>query len=283
MNFKPGTNNSKQLYSDDGFSTTATESWFKVKVQLLLSYIQSFTVNVSGKADEIVFVDLFSGSGLYSVGHQKEIFQGTCLASLDADLPISKWIFCEQEADQAKALKIRVNKYHRGKNVVIFDSPLDELIDKFRSYIPPSKGGHKVAVLCVIDPFSVEIPFAMIDKLAALNFSFLMPFTFMMNDRLNYRYYLHENSEKFKRYAGAANFDRMKGVESNEQFYRRLVRLYQNNMLVTGLNSALSTHKLESKLMDLPAYSIGFFSRQFSTRAIQEDIKVSEHLQFELF
>ncbi|MEO7992232.1 MAG: hypothetical protein ABI663_21970, partial [Chryseolinea sp.] len=88
MNFKPGTNNSKQLYTDDGFSITATESWFKVKVQLLLSYIQSFTVNVSGKADEIVFVDLFSGSGLYSIGHQKEIFQGTCLASLDADLPI---------------------------------------------------------------------------------------------------------------------------------------------------------------------------------------------------
>jgi three-Cys-motif partner protein len=280
---KSETSNSKQLYIDDGFSITATESWFKVKVQLLLSYIQSFTVNVSGKADEVVFVDLFSGSGLYSVGHQKEIFQGVCLASLDADLPVNKWIFCEQEADQAKALRIRVNKYHRGKNVVIFDSPLEELIDKFRSYIPPSKGGHKVAVLCLVDPFSVEIPFATIDKLTALGFSFLMPFTFMVNDRLNYRYYLHENSEKFRRYIGGSNFDRMKGVESNEQFYKRLVRLYQNNMLVTGLNSAVSTHKLDSKLMALPAYSIGFFSKHFSTRAIQEDIKVSEHLQFELF
>jgi hypothetical protein len=167
--------------------------------------------------------------------------------------------------------------------VVIFDSPLDELMDKFRSYIPPSKVGHKVAVLCLVDPFSVEIPFTMIDKLAALGFSFLMPFTFMVNDRLNYRYYLHEHSEKFKKYMGAGNFERMKEVESNEQFYKRLVRLYQNSMMVTGLNSAVSVHKLDSKLMNLPAYSIGFFSRHFSTRAIQEDIKVSEHLQFELF
>jgi three-Cys-motif partner protein len=283
LNFKPGTNNSKQLYSDDGFSITAAEPWFKVKVQLLRSYIQSFIVTVSAKADEVVFVDLFSGSGLYSVGHQKEIFKGTCLASLDADLPIAKWIFCEQDSDQAKALKIRVNKYHRGKNVVIFDSPLDELIDKFRSYIPASKGGHRVAVLCLVDPFSVDIPFATIDKLAGLGFSFLMPFTFMVNDRLNYQYYLHENSEKFKKYIGPANFERMKGVVSNEQFYKRLVRLYQNNMLVTGLNSAVSVHKLESKLMNLQSYSIGFFSRHFSTRAIQQDIKVSEHLQFELF
>lgn len=233
--------------------------------------------------DEIVFVDLFSGSGLYSVGHQKEIFQGACLASLAAGLPISKWIFCEQDAEQSKALKIRVNKYHRGKNVVIFDSPPEELIDKFRSYIPPSKGNYKVAVLCLVDPFSVEIPFATIDKLAGLGFSFLMPFTFMVNDRLNYRYYLDENSEKFKKYIGEGNFQRMKDVESNEQFYKRLMRLYQNSMMVTGLNSAVSVHKLESKLMDLPAYSIGFFSKHFSTRAIQEDIKVSEHLQFELF
>jgi len=282
LNLKPQTSNSK-LFPDDGFSITATEQWFKVKVQLLLSYIQSFTVNVSGKADEIVFVDLFSGSGFYSVGHQKEIFQGTCLAALEADLPITKWIFCEQEADQTKALKIRVNKYYRGKNVVIFDSPLDELIDKFRSYIPPSKGGYKVAVLCLVDPFSVEVPFAAIDKLASLGFSFLMPFTFMVNDRFNHRYYLHENPEKFKRFVGAGNFERMSSVESNEQLYKRLVRLYQNSMLVMGLNSAVSVHKLESKLMNLPAYSIGFFSKQFSTRTIQEDIRVSEHLQFELF
>jgi hypothetical protein len=109
LNLKPQTLNSK-LFPDDGFSITATEPWFKVKVQLLLSYIQSFTLHVSAKADEVVFVDLFSGSGLYSIGHQKEIFQGACLASLAADLPITKWIFCEQDAEQSKALKIRVNK-----------------------------------------------------------------------------------------------------------------------------------------------------------------------------
>ncbi len=277
------TANTKQLYNDDGLSITATEPWFKVKVQLLVSYIQSFTINVSDKVDDIVFVDLFSGSGLYSVGHQKEIFQGTCLASLSSEIPITKWIFCERDVEQANALKIRVNKYHREKNVVILDSPLDELVDKFRSYIPPSKAGHKVAVVCLIDPFSVDIPFATIDKLTSLGFSFLMPFTFMINNRLNHRYYLHENPEKFKRYVGTGNFERLQSVESNEQFYKRLVRLYQNSMLVTGLNSAISTHKLDSKLMDLPAYSIGFFSRHFSSRAIQADIKVSEHLQFELF
>jgi hypothetical protein len=36
-------------------------------------------------------------------------------------------------------------------------------------------------------------------------------------------------------------------------------------------------------LMELPAFHIGFFSKQLSAQAIQRDVKVSEHLQFGLF
>jgi hypothetical protein len=35
--------------------------------------------------------------------------------------------------------------------------------------------------------------------------------------------------------------------------------------------------------MQLPAYYIGFFSRQLSAKAIQAEVKASDHLQFELF
>jgi hypothetical protein len=59
--------------------------------------------------------------------------------------------------------------------------------------------------------------------------------------------------------------------------------MYQSNMLVMGLNAALSSHQLDSRLMELPAFHIGFFSKQLSAQAIQRDVKVSEHLQFGLF
>jgi hypothetical protein len=50
-------------FQSDGLSVTATESWFKVKVQLIQSYLQAFIMNALPKADEIIFVDLISGKG----------------------------------------------------------------------------------------------------------------------------------------------------------------------------------------------------------------------------
>jgi len=240
-------------------------------------------MNVSTRADQIIFVDLFSGSGLYSIGFQKEIFPGASFASLSSDLPITQWILCERDDESLKLLHRRVDHMFHRKNVVILDLELSQLIDKFRRVIPPSRRGHNVAVFCLVDPFNFEIPLATIDALAALGFSFLMPFNFVINGRQDYHHYLREHPERLLRYLGINNLERMTGVRSNIQFYKRLVRMYQNRMLVMGLSSALSVHKTQSRLMELPAYYIGFFSRQFSAKSIQEDANLNGQLQIELY
>jgi len=269
-------------FQDDGFVTTAAEPWFKVKVQLIQQYFHSFVTNVSGKADDIVFVDLFSGSGLYSIGHKRELFAATCLASLQTELPVTKWVFCEHSPENAKALKVRVNKYFRGKNVVIFESKPDQAIDKFRSYVPQSKGSYKVAVFCVVDPFSIDIPMATICALNDMGFSFLMPFTFSLNTRLDYRFYIKEQKDRLSKYLGGFD-DKFKEAKSNHEFYKRLVRTQQNNMLMLGLNTSLSVHKLDSGLMEMPYYYTGFFSKQLSPKIVQQEVLAESHHQFELF
>jgi three-Cys-motif partner protein len=269
-------------FQDDGFITTAAEPWFKVKVQLIQQYFQSFVTNVSGKVDDIIFVDLFSGSGLYSIGHKKELFAATCLASLQTDLPISKWIFCEHSSENAKALKIRVNKYFRGKNVVIFETRPDQAIDKFRSYVPRSKGGYKVAVFCVVDPFSIDIPFATIDSLHDLGFSFLIPYDFSLNNRVDYRFYMKEQKDRLAKYLGGMHA-RFKDIRSNHDFYKRVVRAHQNNLLMLGLNTSLSVHKLDSGLMEMPYYYIGFASRQLSPKIVRQEVLTEGYHQFQLF
>ena len=105
-------------FQSDGLSITAAEPWFKVKVQLIQSYLQAFIMNALPKADEIIFVDLFSGSGLFSAGHQKEVFPGSSLASLSSESPFQKWVFCESDAEQAQVLDKRVKKNFPDKNVV---------------------------------------------------------------------------------------------------------------------------------------------------------------------
>ncbi len=240
-------------------------------------------MNASPKSDELIFIDLFAGSGLYSAGHQKEVFPGSSLAALSSNLPFQKWIFCESDPEQAAALDKRVRKKFPQKYVEVYNVREDEIIQTINSAIPVSKSGSRIAVFCLIDPFSLIFSLETVDRIAALGVSLLIPFTFPLNARLDCRHYCDEQADLIRKFLGANNFERLSTLDSNIHFYRKLVQLYQTNLLVKGLNCALSSHKLDSKLMALPAYTMGFFSRQFSAQSVQRDVNVSEHLQFELF
>jgi three-Cys-motif partner protein len=270
-------------FPDDGFSVTAAEPWIKGKIQIIKQYLHSFASSLAGKVDEIVFIDLYAGSGIYSLGTRKELFAASSLMALSLEVPITKFIFCDLDKEQLSILKIRVNKYFRGKNVLLLEGKPEELIQKFSHYVPRSKGSFKVAVFCLCDSFSLDLHFDTVSRLSEQGFNFLIPFSFAINDRLDYRFHLKEN--KLRKFLnGPGDIDRVShDMNNNFQFYKRLVQIYQNNMLALGYNLSLSTHKADSGLMELPTYQIGFFSKQVSTKAIQQDVEATRHTQFELF
>jgi three-Cys-motif partner protein len=276
---------SQQIFPDDGFSVTAAEPWIKAKTSIIQQYVSSFAGTLAGKVDDIVFIDLFAGNGMFSLGARSQLFAAPPLMALSLEVPITKFIFCEREEEQLRILKIRVNKHFKGKNVLLLNGKPKDVISKFTHYVPRSKGAYKVAVFCLCDSFSFDLPFDTIMQLADQGFNFLIPFTFALNDRLNYKFYLKENREKLKTFlAGEEDVKRLeKGLDSNYQFYKRLVQIYQSNMLALGYNLSVSTHKADSGLMELPAYQIGFFSKQISTKTIQQDVEATRHQQFELF
>jgi len=272
------------VFPDDGFVTTAAEPWFKGKVQRIQQYLQAFIANLAPLVNEVIVVDLFAGSGLYSIGHQKEKFASTALASLGSEGLISKWIFCERDPENARVLKIRVKRYFKDRTVFIFDDPLDKLPEKLAYYIPKSNTGYRVAVFCVVDSFSIEVPFSLLDKLQQLGLSFVIPFTFCINEQHNYRFYLEHQREKLRRFMGGfQDAELLDKSQNNVEFYKRLVQLYQNNMLVIGLNSSLTAQKLDSGLMELPLYYIGLFSKHPVVKTIQRDIQDHAHQQISLF
>ena len=272
------------IFQDDGLAVTAAEPWIKGKISIIERYLTSFVGSVAGRADSIVFIDLFAGNGIYSLGARKDLFFAPSLGSLSLGLPISKYIFCEQDHQQAHLLKVRVNKYFRGKNVVLLEGRPEDLIEKFKVYVPASDSKNRVAVFCVADPFTLDLDFAALTKLADLGFNFLIPFTFVLNDRLNYKHYLKTARARLDKYLGIVpGNDKLESIESNAQFYKRMVQIYDSNMLALGLNTSITTHKVDSGLIELPAYSIGFFSKKFSTKAIENDVRSMRHLQFDLF
>jgi len=272
------------LFPDDGLPSIAAEPWVKHKVKVISQYLASFAGQLAGKVDDIIFVDLYAGNGLYSMGARRELFPSSALTSLLLDIPISRFVFCEYDIDRLNTLKIRVNKYFRNRNVILLDGKPEDVISRLDLYVPPSKGGYKSAVICLFDAFSLETPFSAIQKLSEKGFSFLVPFTFALNDRINYEFYLVENRERLKKFLGTDKLDRLeKGVDSNLTFYKRMVMIYQNNLLGMGFNGSTSAHKIDSGLMELPLYYMGFYSQNLATRDIQEAVEATHRVQFDLF
>ena len=270
---------------DDGFSVTAAEPWIKRKISIIQQYLTSYVGTIAGKADEIIFIDLFAGNGIYSLGTRTDLFAATSLMALAQDLPITKFILCDKEEAPLNSLKVRVNKYFRDKNVLLLNGRPEELPQKFNLYVPKRKRGYRVVVFCVVDPFSLDFSFNTIAQLADRGFDFLIPFTFVLNDRLNDRYYLREAGDKLQRFIGGNTDIKRFGSEvyNIQSFYKKLVQVYENNMLAMGYNTSLSSHRLDSGLMELTSYQIGFFSKQFSTKAIQQNVEATLHVQFDLF
>ncbi|HZY78140.1 MAG TPA: three-Cys-motif partner protein TcmP [Cyclobacteriaceae bacterium] len=272
------------LFPDDSLPSTAAESWVRHKVETIAQYLSSFASQLAGKVDDIIFVDLYAGNGLYSIGARKELFASAALKSLSLEVPISKFIFCEKDGDRLGTLKIRVNKYFRNRHIILLDGKPEDIVSRLDLYVPPTRGNYKSAVICLCDPFSLEMPFDCIRALAEKNFSFLIPFTFALNDRVNYEFYLVDNRERLKKFMGADNLDRIeKDVDSNWVFYKKLVQIYQGNLLSMGFNAATSVHKIDSGLMELPVYYTGFYSRNVSAQDIQEDVESTHNVQFDLF
>ena len=272
-------------FPDDGFSVTAAEPWIKVKISIIQQYLTSYVGTIGGKVDEIIFIDLFAGNGIYSLGARTDLFAATSLMALSQNLPITKYILCDKDEDQLRSLKVRVNKYFRNKNVLLLHGRPEDLPQKFGMYVPKRKRGYRVAVLCVIDPFSLDFAFETLAQLADQGFDLLIPFTFVLNDRLNDCYYMREANDKLKRFIGdqtdIKRFERE--VFNNQSFYKKLVQVYESNLLARGFNTSLSSHRLDSGLMELGSYQIGFFSKQFSTKSIQQNVESTRYVQFDLF
>ncbi len=272
-------------FTDDGLHITAAEPWIKGKVGIIQQYLHTLVETFEGKIDELVFVDLFAGSGIYSLGTRNDLFLSPPLQALSANVPVTKFILCEKDADQVRTLKIRINKHFRGRNVLLLEGRPETLHDKFDYFIPRSKGTFKVAVFCLCDSFALDLNFETIKHLAQSGVNFLIPFSFPLNDRLSYKYYLKEGKDKLQSFLNGGEDLKQLGstVESNLQFYKRLIRIYQANMLSLGYTLSISTHKLDSGLMELSSYQIGLFSKQVSVRAVQNKVEATRHVQFDLF
>ncbi len=272
-------------FADDGLAITTVEPWARQKINLVKQYLTAFVAIVEDQVDEIIVVDLYARNGLCCLGTRDIIFPGISLMALQQPLAIHKYVFCESDAEQFRHLKIRINKYFKQKNIVLLEGKPGDLLEKIKLYVPAWRKDHRVAVFCLADAFSLEPDIHLVRNLGGYGFTFLIPLTFHLNAALDFRFYLHHEATKVKRFAGEDDLQKVlgKNMRSNSQFYKRLVRWYEEQTRAHGMQTAAGYHKMDSGLMEMPAYAMLLFSARYPAKTIQAAVMDNKALQFCLF
>ncbi len=270
---------------DDGLAVTTAEPWVRNKMELIRQHLKAFISTLVGDVDEIVFVDLYSRNGLFCLGAKSEIFAGVPIMALQLDLPISKYVLCEEDPEQFRILKIRVNKYFKDKNVILLNGKSQDLIDRIKLYVPEPRKNHKVATICVADAFGLEPGLELIHQLGLHGFSFIVPLTFHLGNKLNYKFYMGPERGKLTTFLGyLSDAERAEWKsDSNSLFYKQLVQRWKSRLQGMGLNISCATQRLDSGLMEIPTYQLGLITTRYSARNIQMEALAGNQIQFALF
>lgn len=262
---------------NDGFAIPEIEQWNLEKYRLIGKYIETFTENRREKSEDMIYVDLTAGSGVNRIKETGELVLGSPLIALSNPIAFSKYIFCERETELVQALKIRINKQFRRKNVVIFGRDVNIMTDKFSFYIPKATDKYKISGICLIDAFSMNIHFEAIKALAELGMNFLLVLSMPMNDYQNYHHYNTEEKENLEKFMGAS-FDQLEGLKEttdNELYFRHLVKNYKNQIEKLGYKTTGSFQPMTSNEMQLPLYYLGYFAQNHSAEKMWKEVQKS--------
>ncbi len=273
--------------SNDGFAIREIEKWNVEKYRLIGKYIETFTQSMRERSEDMIYVDLTAGSGINKIKETDDLILGSPLIALSNPIAFSKYIFCERETELVQALKIRINKQFRRKNVVIFGRDVNLMTDKFSFYIPKNNGKYKVSGICLIDAFSMNIHFEAIKALAELGMNFLLVFSMPFNEYQNHDYYKTEGKDTLEKFMGkpVGELEGLQDATTNELYFRYLVKNYKTSIESLGYKATGSFQPISSTEMDLPFYYLGYFAQNHSAEKMWKEVQKStaSRAQFNLF
>ena len=269
---------------DDGFSAEEAGSWTLRKNQIIHQYLKAFTGTMKRKFNYLVFLDLFSGSGLKRIGNSQYTY-GSPVLAMDDTNGFSKHIFCEQNSENADALRVRMNKYFRHKNVVVFNGNPNTMIDRLEYYIPGSSTRYKVSTICLIDPFSMDIDFETVKVLADLGVNFLIIISLPWTKKDYFKICINEERELLNSFLGMpwSQVSDNEDVSSDKVFFRTLVKNYHQKLRRLGYMAEGTFHKMESSNLSIPFFFTGYYYNTFGIRKVNSEALMKVANQIRLF
>jgi len=217
------------------------------------------------KWDELVYIELYAGSGFAKIKHESRVIAGSPIRALIVDNPFSKYIFCEKQPEELRVLEERVRRIAPSRNVSYVSGDCNERVDDILAEIPSASATHRVLSLCFVDPFDIGIKFATLRKLSVRYLDFLVLLAFYMDANRNVENYAKEEAIKIDEFLGSSNWrDRWKiRQREGKKFPEFLAEEFSNAMGTLGYKPQ-PLYKMKSIRMperNVRLYSLALFSR----------------------
>lgn len=249
---------------DDGLYIPEVGSWADQKYKLVGGYCEIFTTGMKNLWDNLVYIDLFAGAGYAKIKDTNKLRMSSALISMSVSNKFSKYILCEEDEKCINALKERVKKHYPDLDVTYVQGNSNENIDEIIKLLPKHSKEKTVLRFCFVDPFSLNLKFATIEKLANVGkIDFLILLALHMDANRNLFNYISDNSSKVDDFINDTTWRNpfKTGEIPIKDFIKFISDKYDKNMKALEYIEPVTKHLIRIDDLRVPLYYLAFYSK----------------------
>ncbi len=269
---------------DDSLKIPEVGNWSTKKWSLMGAYCDIFTNGMRNMWNQLVYIDLFAGSGFARIKNTNRIYYSSPLIALSVPIKFDKYIFCEKDPELLFALKKRVTRLFPDQNVSFVLGDANDEIEEIRNLMPAYSKGNTRLPFCFVDPFSLELRFKTIQTLGQDLMDFLILMALYMDANRNLNNYLNDNNDKIALFTGDNNWrSEFVGYENKQRdFIKYLSDKYDQNMMDLGYIKPANKHLVRIASSNLPLYYLAFYTKHNRGNDFYKKVKKTATGQTEL-
>lgn len=250
---------------DDGLPTAEIGAWGEEKYRHVLFYASLFIKSIRTKWDEIIYLDLFAGSGRSRVRGTKRIVNASPLIILGMPEVFDKYIFCEGDRISAATLSKRCQREFPDRNISVVSGDANVLVERIIAEMPRPGRNHKVLGFCFLDPYQMQnLNFSTIESLSQRFVDFLVLIPSAMDANRNEQHYVQPRNKTLENFVGnpdwRVRWDKEKPL--GKSFEHFVVEEFGRSMQkLRYIDPGISESKLIRGEKHLPLYRLALYSR----------------------
>jgi three-Cys-motif partner protein len=252
--------------ADDGLPTPQIGAWGEEKHRHVQLYASLFVKSMRTKWDELIYLDLFAGSGRSKIRGTGRIVSASPLLILGMSQAFDKYIFCEEDKDYAGALETRCRRDFFNRKVKIITGNANASVDNIVAEMPRFGKTHRVLGFCFLDPFQMQnLHFSTIERLSRRLMDFLVLIPSGMDANRNEQNYIQPRNKTVDNFVGNSDWRSRWGREkaAGKSFENFVVEEFGRSMhRLDYMDPALKeTLLIRSDEKNLPLYRLALYSK----------------------